>query len=122
MPLVIITDRERLDNLRRRLAAAERLSVVARIQADVNDFAEYPPEPLLIEVAELQDRCAAKAERLGGDPAPKGSRKVELVLRRSAPPDAKSPGMMIRMRVSPWVTDELGNQSRVLSRADEPVP
>jgi hypothetical protein len=124
MTLTIVTDRERLDSLRRRLAAAERASVVTRIQADVNDFAEYAPEPLLIEVAELQDRCAAKAERLGGDPAPKQSRKVELVLRRSAPPipDAKIPGMMIRMHCSPWVTDELGNRSRMIHRADEPVP
>jgi hypothetical protein len=43
MPLTIITDRERLDSLRRRLAAAERASVVTRIQADVNAFAETLP-------------------------------------------------------------------------------
>lgn len=123
--MTIITDRERLDSLRRRLAAAERVSVVVRIQADVNAFAEYAAEGMLLEIADLQDRACAKIERLGGAPAPKQSRKLELLQRRCGPPvpDGKIPGMTIRMRMSPWVTDPAsGIQSRVLSRADEPVP
>jgi hypothetical protein len=123
MPLTIVSDRERMDSLRRRLAAAERVSVIVRVQADVNAFAEYASEPLLIEIAELQDRCAAKAERLGGDPAPKVSRKLRALCQSVPIPDtSKIPGMTIRMRVSPWVTDEWGNLSRVLSRADEVLP
>jgi hypothetical protein len=124
MPLTIFTDRERIDQLRRRLAKAERASVVARIQADVNIFAEGAAEDMLLDIAELQDRCAAKAERLGGEPAPKSSRKLRALCQSVPPPDtSKIPGMTIRMRVSPWVTDPAsGIQSRVLSRADEPVP
>jgi hypothetical protein len=124
MPLTIFTDRERIDQLRRRLAKAERASVVARIQADVNIFAEGAAEDMLLDIAELQDRCAAKAERLGGEPAPKSSRKLRASCQSVPPPDtSKIPGMTIRMRVSPWVTDPAsGIQSRILSRADEPVP
>ena len=111
MPLTIFTDRERLDSLRRKLAAAESVSIIKRVIADVNIFAEGAAEDYLLDIADLQDRASAKMERLGGAPAPKQSRKVELLLRRSAQPvpDGKIPGMSIRMRVSPWFTDERGN-------------
>jgi hypothetical protein len=127
MPIALYSDRQRLDQLRHRLAQAERPSIVVRIQADLNAFAEGAAEDLLIECADLQDRCAAKAERLGGAPAPKQSRKLQLLQRRSAPPAALHQtaliGMTIRMRVSEWVLDEFGNRSRaVWNMADGPVP
>jgi hypothetical protein len=114
---MIVTDRERLDHLRRRLAAAERVSVVARIQADVNAFAEYAPEPLLVEIAELQDRCSAKAERLGGDPAPKLSRKLRALCQSVLPGAGATPGTSISMRIGGWTIDDNGVAGRVIWNA-----
>jgi hypothetical protein len=77
--MTIVTDRDRLDSLRRRLAAAERVTVIQRIQGDINIFAEGAAESMLLEISDLQDRCAAKAERLGGPAAPKQSRKLQCL-------------------------------------------
>lgn len=75
----VAQSKERLDQLRRRLAAAESASVIKRVQADVNAFAEGAAADVLLDLADLQDRCAGKAERLGGAPAPKQSRKLQLL-------------------------------------------
>lgn len=122
MPLKIFTDRERLDHLRRRLAAAERVSVVQRVQADVNVFSEGVNEGLLCDVADLQDRCAAKAERLGGAPAPKQSRKVALLLLLPRP-SGGPPAPAIEMVIGPWTVDAEGVRGRqIWNRQDGMSP
>jgi hypothetical protein len=124
MTLTIVTDRDRLDQVRRRLAA-ESVSTIKRIQADVNAFAEGAAENILCEVADLQDRCVGKVERLGGTPAPKRSLKLQR-LQQAARVNAVDHGRelspAIQTVIGPWETDEHGVLGRKLWNVGDPPP
>jgi hypothetical protein len=80
----------------------------------VEELAEVAAESLLGEVADLRDRVHAKLTHLGS-PVP---------VRRAPPPqqDARSASPAIKMRITPWTTDENGVLTRSIYNADAPPP
>jgi hypothetical protein len=104
---------QRLQELRRRLAASENLEVITDIRRAARHFAERTD--LREAFAMLVAGCDEKQRRV----------RAALATRRQAlaadSAFTMSPG--IEMKVGAWVIDEFGNRSRVIwNAADGPTP
>ena len=69
---------------------------------------------MLLDIADFQDRVAAKIEALGGMAVPKRSKTVTYNGAGISP--------QVRAVISAWTIDELGNQSRTITSVEDPAP
>jgi hypothetical protein len=65
------SDGDRLQDMRRRLAATENQDTLRRIAVDVSELAMTAPENLLGDIGDVVDRAAEKIERLSPSKAPR---------------------------------------------------
>jgi hypothetical protein len=109
----MMSDAETLARLRRRAAKTENVGTLRHIADETSDLAGIAPECLLSDVADFQDRIAAKIERLGG--------KAVSRRQQSADQPSRLAGPAIRMCVTPWV-EENGVRSRMIYSASDVPP
>jgi hypothetical protein len=118
-PYLRRTPAEKLADLRRRLASTENKETIRRILGDASELASVAPESLLGDLADFTDRVHSKLDHL----APAAPRTVsERRLAAAVHATDRNAAPAISMRISTWTIDEFGNRSRVVYRADEPVP
>jgi hypothetical protein len=99
-----MSDAETLQKLRKRACQTEVLGTLRSLADAASELAGIAEESLLLEIADFQDRLAAKIERLGGTAVPRRSKTVAHNGAGISP--------QVRTIIGPWTVDEFGNQSR----------
>jgi hypothetical protein len=109
-----MSDAETLQRLRKRAARTEILGTLRNLADETSELAAIAPESLLGDIADFQDRLAAKIEALGGIAVAKRSKTVAHNGAGISP--------QVTMTVSAWSVDEFGNQSRTISGVEDQAP
>ena len=115
-PYLRMTNAERLQDLRRRVASSENKETLRRVAGEVEELRWVVVGSLRDEAGALLTRLKDKIERLG--PSGRKRRHVQAVVDHSG-----EVAPTTRMRSTAWEVDELGNLSRVVFNAlDGAVP